>query len=318
MSDKQENNESGTAKGQPGIFTQFKKPTIALIVIMVFVSFAKLSTPVNPQINQQKKYAAENKENITQKPVDKPATNQSPNNYMPGSQGIDAVPEPIANTPPPVEDTHNNERLIALEEKMARMQEEHAAEINGLKAKLDSQNQAAQSRANSMLSALVVFGQMKDAINNGKPYAGELNQLGKISSIDSGIDGKEILSALKNHSLNGMITPQLLKEKFAPLAKLALFNKDEGGYKNILHKFITFRKTGEQPGSDDEAVIARAEFKLMHDDLAHCINELANLTPQAQQVFADWLQDARDWLDTQEKLARLQLLLTQTEIAPQP
>jgi len=307
MSDNRENNETEAVKAQPNIFAQFKKPTAALVIIVILVSFGKLYN--NP--NAQKKPNSTDKAAITEAT----STNQPQQNTT--APSIAAEPQsPPAVTVNPEVTNRDNERLNELEEKITQMQAAHEAEINELKTKFAAQNAASQSKANSMLSALVAFGQLKDAVNNGQPYDSELSQLLKITGDDN--NTQEILSGFKDHSANGIITPALLKEKFPSLAKAAIFTKGENSYKNILHKFITIRKTGQQAGDDDESIISRAEFKLTHDDLKGALNELAALTPQAQPVFADWMQDAHDWLDAQEKLAKLQLLITQTEIAPQP
>lgn len=312
MSGEQEINSEKEGKTQPNFFAQFKKPTIALIIIMVFISFAKLYTP----IKQQKKHDIET--GATETLPEKAIANQQ-QNYTPGNSGIEST-VPAENlsviTQPSIETARNDKRLIALEDKISKMQAEHETEITDLKAKFDSKTQASQNKVASLLSALIVFGQLKDAINSGKPYESELNQLVNLTAADT--NTQEILSSMKNHSENGIIIPALLKEKFLPLIRQALFSKDESSYKNILNRFITIRKTGQQTGDDDESIIARAEFKLVQDDLKGAADELTSLTPQSQAVFSEWAQNANDWLSTQDKLSKLQLLLTKTEITQKP
>lgn len=231
---------------------------------------------------------------------------------------INSVP-PISPTEPSTQKEplpQDAEHLYAIEEKVASLEAAHETAIAELKSKLDTQNSSTKNKIDSMLSSLVVFGQLKDAMNNGDSYDMELNQLKKFTENNSQIGN--IITALETNSSSGITTLAQLKTKFTPLIKQALINKNENHMLRILHKFITIRKVGEQVGSDDESVLSRAEIKLSQDDLSSTLNELEQLSPQAKEVFDNWSIDAQNLLDSHANLYKLQLMLTQIEPASQP
>ncbi|MEQ1788942.1 MAG: hypothetical protein ABL857_00715, partial [Rickettsiales bacterium] len=77
--------------------------------------------------------------------------------------------------------------------------------------------------------------------------------------------------------------------------------------------FITIRKIGKRVGEDDESVLARAEINLTQYDVKLALKELEQLSPPAKEVFDKWTAQANDWLEMQENISKLQLLLTNTK-----
>lgn len=302
-----------------------KRLVITIIGLFIFVVVFGQVVPrlmFAPQKEKTVEKAVEKTEKPEEKTIEKKV--QTPPEEKPLEEKfivnpiVSSVPstspaEPLTQKEPLPQDA---EHLYAIEEKVASLEAAHETAIAELKNKLDAQNSSTKNKIDSMLSSLVVFGQLKDAINNGDSYDMELNQLKKITENNSQIGN--IITALETNSSSGITTLAQLKTKFTPLIKQALINKNENHMLRILHKFITIRKVGEQVGSDDESVLSRAEIKLSQDDLSSTLNELEQLSPQAKEVFDNWSIDAQNLLDSHANLYKLQLMLTQTEPASQP
>ena len=310
MSEQQAEEETTTpSKSYP---SPLKRLVITLIGLFIFVVlFGQIvprlmfAPPKEKEIEKTEKSVEKPAEESTEDPVEKLA-----------EKTIEApiVDAPTVLTAKPTEEVvPDNKQLRALEEKIAALESAHEAAISDLKTKLDARNESAQNNAEAMLSSLVIFGQLKDAVGSGKPYEAELNQLRKFMETNSQI--AEIIDMLDKNSSTGIITLAKIKANFLPLIKQALINKDENIAAKIFHKFITIRKVGELAGSDDESVLARAEIKLAEDDLSSVLSEMEGLSAQAKEIFADWREDAQRFLDARKNLNKLQLMLTQTQPA---
>lgn len=307
MSEQQAEEETKPIRSYP---SPLKRVVITLIGLFIFVVFFGHIVP-------RLMFAPPKEKEIVkaEKPVEKPAEESV---EVPAEKSAEEpIEAPIVDAPlvptikPAEEAPQDNKQLHALEEKIAALESAHEVAISELKTKLDARNETAQNNAEAMLSAMVIFGQLKDAVGSGRPYDTELNQLRKFTETNSQI--AEIIDALDKNSASGIITLAKIKANFSPLIKQALINKDENIAAKIFHKFITIRKVGEQAGSDDESVLARAEIKLTEDDLSSALSEMEGLTPQAKEIFDDWREDAQGFLDARKNLNKLQLFLIQTE-----
>ncbi len=306
MSEQPETEETEKRKNPQSIPSQLKRIGIALVIFFIFTSlagqnFSGLSSPAKkPAVKE----APEKPSKATVSPT--PIESAAPETAAP-------APEPVV---PVVVQQHDDERLKALEEKIEQLEAAHRNEISELKEKMNSQNQQVQDKANATLASLVVFEQLKDAVNNGKPYDMQLSQLKKFALDNS--QAEDFITPLEIHSSSGITTPAQLKEKFTPLVKQALTNNNESAWLKFVHRFITIRKIGNLPGNDDEAILARAENMLERNDLSAAISELNQLSEPAKEIFKNWEADAQYFLDTQSNLNKLQLMLTKTESTGTP
>ena len=214
-----------------------------------------------------------------------------------------------------IPDSHDD-RIKALEEKIAQLEAANNSRTAELEAKITTQNAVVQSKTESIVFALITFGQLKEAVKNGESYKEPLSKLKEIMA--GNIQAQEIITTLAANSENGVKNTEKLKEGFEPLIKQALADKSENKFMQMLHKFITIRKIGEQKGDSDEAVLARAENNLKKSDLSATLEELKKISPPAQEVFAGWTKEAETYLSTRKDIDRLELLLTQTEPAQNP
>lgn len=290
------NVEKTIEKPEEGITS--KKPVNPVII-------PDIKQTINPEIvSETTASAADDSEKIFKEPIiDNPIEHSTPPAI---------IPEPESKPASSV----NAEHMRTLEEKIISLETTHESAISELQKKLATQNSEAQNKADSIISSLIIFGQLKDAVNAGRAYANELTQLKKIANDNTDIT--KAISLIEADANTGIITPEKLKSRFSPLIKQALTNKDESALSKILHRFITIRKVGEQSGSSDEAILARAEITLAQGDFAAVLSELEQLSEAAKEIFSGWQQDASKMLDTQKTISNLQLLLTQTNQAAQP
>ena len=266
---------------------------MALYLILFFLLFTQLV----PRLIEDKQ---------PEPPIEKP-------------QGTDTkIEQPIAEQEQSLHQAVVNEgenRIRELEEKIVSLQEKYASEVAELKNKIEQNDLEAQNKASKVVSALVAFSQLKDAINSGKPYKTEIKQFMRMA--DKNPEIETIISELEKHSDSGIIILAKLKEEFSPLIDAALAKREQGYWRGVANKFIAIRKIGERAGDDDESILARAEIRLEKNDLRVALKELEALTPSANEVFSGWIADAENILKTEENLSKLQLLLIPTEAASQ-
>ena len=327
MSEQPEEQEKAPSKQPISLRDKFRFALIAVVLLYVIVSAFGQKIQASLSGKTKDKTAEKIEEKIIEKPAETPPaqlTEKQPENSVdkkndPQIEKVveeNVAPAPtspvvIAENPP-----QSDERIHDLEEKIASLETAHANALSELKKNFEAQSSDAQNKANNLLSSLVIFGQLKDAANNGETYSAILNQLKALTATN--LQAKEIIATIDKHSESGIKTTAQLKTQFAPLIKQTLTNKNEGAFLKILHKFVTIRKVGEQVGDSDEAILARAENKLSKNNLPATLKELEKLSQPAQEIFTGWVADAQNLLDTNMNLDKLQLTLTQTKPVPQP
>ncbi len=211
------------------------------------------------------------------------------------------------------ESPKDNERIIALEEKIKELEARSDAAIYELEKRLVTQNTAAQTKTETVVFKLIAFEQLKEAVKNGDAYSGELLKLKNLTSQDP--DAQKSIDELKNNSETGIKTLGKLKTEFSPFIKQVLADKNENMFWQILHKFMTIRKVGQQKGQGDEEIIARAEVKLNQGDVTAALQELEQLPQPAQNILVSWKKDAQDFVSAHENINKLKLFLVQPEQA---
>jgi hypothetical protein len=327
MSEQAEEQETEKAPSQPSSWSSLKRLAITVIFLVLFIPvFGKILPAILFGPPKEKTIEKPARQEIpplrepgltTVPPANAPIAAPVP---APDTQAAGSEPEPYTESaaPPvtPPTSQAEDERIRALEEKIARLEAAQGSAVSNLENKIDSQNSELRNKTSALLSALIIFGQVKDALKNGDPYDTQLEQLKKFTENEP--QAQDIIASLAENAARGLATPARLKEKFNPLAKQVIASLSKSAWLSTLHKFITIRKIGEQEGDDDEAILARAEVKLTQGDVNGALKEIEQLTPESQEIFAPWAQDAQNWLDANDNLSKLQLLLTQTSIAAEP
>lgn len=216
----------------------------------------------------------------------------------------------IPDIKPHTETEQNEQKIKDLEEKISNLQNSYEEKINRLEKNI-SEKTAAQNKSGDVLFSVLVFNQLKEDIENGVAYSEQLNKLQQATKNNR--QAQEIINRLQPYSQTGVANIYSLQSDFPALARKALESQKKNFFKRTLNKFISIRKTGEQQGGDDEAIIARAESRLKQGNIAASLRELDLLSEPTDQVFATWKSEAQKLIDTENNLKELQQLLIRTD-----
>ncbi len=174
--------------------------------------------------------------------------------------------------------------------------------------------EVAQPRHVAGAAALALaVGQLRDAALDGRPFLEPLSSVKALLAAEGGIPSglARALRELEDHAAAGVATPTVLRRKLGAEASAILrADADEaGGWVDEalrrLAAVVTVRRTGDVPGADVDARLARAEAGLLSGDLAAAAAELAALTNGAADAAAAWLTLARARLAVESGLASL-------------
>lgn len=178
--------------------------------------------------------------------------------------------------------------LKSLQDSVSQQQ----SEIEGLlkNARSVEEATAEAARQAALQTALT---RVTAAINNGKPFAGTLDELGA-----NGVD--EIPQALSDVAQDGPATLISLQTSFPENARAALGaarvadpSSDDAGMGGFLRRQLGARSVAPREGSDPDAVLSRAEAAVREGRLTDALAELDTLPDAAKTAMNDWLTDAR-------------------------
>jgi hypothetical protein len=174
-----------------------------------------------------------------------------------------------------------------------------------------------QIKAAHHLSAFSSFIPLKKAVDQGQPFDMQLTQLLQFSEGNRTIE--ELAGKLKPIAKEGTPSFSALQGEFGKLLPEALKATDpSGSFTRNIKSLIMIRKTGEQTGVNDEAIMARAENRLKQNDISTCLKELEQLSAPAKNTMAPWLEKAKRHLHIHDVMDALQVALTQNIPAVQP
>lgn len=163
--------------------------------------------------------------------------------------------------------------------------------------------------SDSATQALVLaIGQLRVAVNAGRPYRQSLSAL---QALSSGIDETvPHLAALAPSAATGIAGRDSLKSTFPGMAEAVrqavLLPSDAGWVDRTVARIeglVTVRPApGEVDGEDAAAVLARAEGRLNNGDLAGAIAAVAMLEGEAAEAAAAWRRSAEARLAAESAL----------------
>jgi hypothetical protein len=180
------------------------------------------------------------------------------------------------------------------------------ADITALKAQLAS----TQAQSLHRLALITAFNALKDAIARGDSFAEPLKQMNDLAKNDAPL--QPALAQFAPYASDSAPTVVSLKDQFEAAISPALTPDDSSALTRHLRSMIRIRKVGEQqPGNNDEAVIARAEAKLNHSDVKASADEIAKLSPPAARAFSAWGKKTQAFLSIHNALDALQPQLLQ-------
>lgn len=210
------------------------------------------------------------------------------------------------------------ERLDTLEQMNRAVEDSFSREtelIEQVKRRLESleaQRIGIDGNSASGASALILaIGQLRTAVRQGQPFAGQLENTASVAADLSGAD--DMLATLRQHADQGVASRDALRRSFDETA-LMIIQADrrlEGdGWMaeavNRLSDLVTVRRVDETAAPDTtDARLQRAEAGLAMGDLALAIDMLAGLEGSALEAAQPWLTRARETLSVEQALIDL-------------
>jgi uroporphyrinogen-III synthase len=202
---------------------------------------------------------------------------------------------------------------------IAAVRTELDARISRQDDRLSTLENSARGAAVDARDTATVFalGRLRTALDGAAPYRGALNALdtlvkGGPLSTDQPV--RKALDELGGRADKGVPTFADLRGRFEGAARdiLAANRRppEDAGWLDRLgsgmRSLVTVRRTGDVPGADAEALVARAERRLEAGDLPQAIAELAGLEGEAAKAATPWLEDARARLAADGALGALE------------
>jgi hypothetical protein len=213
-------------------------------------------------------------------------------------RALSALRDDVAKSVGEVKDG-NAQALAAIRAETARLAaalDDASKRIAALEA-----SKAEATAGGARLAALVAAaGQLREAVQAGRPYASELKALQALQDEPTAPP-----AALSAHAEQGVPSIEALRNRFERRAAAIVdaASTPEGGdwLDRTLHRLstvVTVRRTGgDLSGDDAEAVVGRTERQLADGDLAGAVATLGALKGPAAAAAADWLTQARTTLD---------------------
>ena len=156
-------------------------------------------------------------------------------------------------------------------------------------AHMNSNSGAASGDARQAVLAIA----LKDAVERGTPYAGELDAMRPFA--DAGA-----ISALEPFAKTGVPSAAALAHDAAALVPALVTAADTsrpvGVWSRLwvnAKRMIRLRPVGNVPGNDAAAVIARIELKASRNDIDGVLAEAGNLPPAARGPIEPWIARAQ-------------------------
>ncbi len=204
--------------------------------------------------------------------------------------------------------------------------------LDGLGNRLDALEQtvAQQGRKDGEGAFALAVGGLGAALATPQSFAAELTALEGVAAADPvlAVEVAPHAAALAAGAANGIPTLAELRARFPGVARavadvaaqqklvetLGTPEEADSWINRTLRRLTsigTIRPTGEIPGDDPTARVARAELRLAAGDLAAAADELTGLSGGSAAAAAEWLAGARARLAADQALSALQAMARQ-------
>jgi uroporphyrinogen-III synthase len=211
------------------------------------------------------------------------------------------APAPASAPSPPVDLKPLEDRLAALEQRVARIPPpQPAPPLVDLKP-IEERLAALEARRVDVARAelLVAVGQLRDAVNRGVPYAAALEAVATLGQAEPEV--QSALGALAPNARTGVPTAAQLVQRFdreaAEIVRADIAPEGAHWTDRLvarLSSLVTVRRTGaDAEGNAPSAIVARAEAKVKNGDLAGAVAELDKLSGKPADAAQPWLVAAK-------------------------
>lgn len=207
--------------------------------------------------------------------------------------------------------------IAALDERLGELQASRAEASTVLNltdrvARVEEAVRQQEARQAQAVAFLVTVGQLRQAVDTGRPFQDELRSARAVAP--QGLDMDAATDGWADRAGQGVPSPTSLRQAFAERSDAILrasVNLDEGNTwwertADRLLSVVSVRRTdGEAVGDGTAAIVSRAEQDLDSGSLAAAIAEVEKLSGGSAEAAADWLAAARARLAAEEGLAGL-------------
>ena len=224
-------------------------------------------------------------------------------------QRIEQFEEDLKDAPPPIVPDGDIERPDVADRERARLIDMLRREVAALREMLDTL--AARSGGHGA-AFVVAVGQLREAVDSGRPFVAEHEAVAVLEANDPGI--KADLDILARHAGVGIPTHRALEESLGHViesANRALKVAAAGGWvdETLAHieSLVTVRRIdGEElSGTGSPATIRRIEAAVATGNLEEALREIDSLPLESAGTMAQWAGQARARVEADGALDRL-------------
>ncbi len=218
----------------------------------------------------------------------------------------------LADRPDQIDNAEITEKTAELAAANSRLHQTTAALQARLELLESSVQQDALSREKTGLgkSLVVAVGQLRQTVLSGRNYVEPLATVTALAKKNESFTAAILI--LTPTAKKGVATQRALSEQFPSVARTVM-NADKKDGDGFLQRtwqrvgsLITIRRVGEVDGEETDAILARAERRLVAGELAATIELMERLTGPASVAAQAWLDRAKTRLRAEHALADLQ------------
>ena len=227
-------------------------------------------------------------------------------------EGLKSRYTELADEPGRITDADVTEKTAELTAANSQLHQTMAALQARLELLENSVQQDALSREKTGLekSLVVAVGQLQQTVLSGRPYVEPLATVAALAKKNEKFTAA--ILTLTPKAKNGVDTQRTLSDQFPSVARTVMKadKKDGDGFLQrtwqSVGSLITIRRVGEVDGEETDAILARAERRLIAGELAATIELMESLRRPASVAAQPWLDRAKTRLRAEHALADLQ------------
>ena len=227
-------------------------------------------------------------------------------------EGLKSRYTELADEPGRITDADVTEKTAELTAANSQLHQTMAALQARLELLENSVQQDALSREKTGLgrSLVVAVGQLQQTVLSGRPYVEPLATVAALAKKNEKFTAA--ILTLTPKAKKGVDTQRTLSDQFPSVARTVMKadKKDGDGFLQRtwqrVGSLITIRRVGEVDGEETDAILARAERRLVAGELAATIELMESLKGPASVAAQGWLDRAKIRLRAEHALADLQ------------
>ena len=227
-------------------------------------------------------------------------------------EGLKSRYTELADEPGRITDADVTEKTAELTAANSQLHQTMAALQARLELLENSVQQDALSREKTGLglSLVVAVGQLQQTVLSGQPYEEPLARMAALAKKNENFT--TAILTLTPTAKQGVATQRALSDQFPSVVRTVMKADKKGGdgfFERTWQRIgslITIRRVGEVDGKETDAILARAERRLVAGELAATIELMESLGRPASVAAQPWLDRAKTRLRAEHALAGLQ------------